>query len=55
VIFAKKLRSTSFEIGVFLRFALRTPNLDGWSGSGIYINWSKRPYVKLIFTGLNKA
>jgi hypothetical protein len=29
VIFAKKLRSTSFEIGVFLRFALRTPNLDG--------------------------
>lgn len=33
--FARKLRSTSLEIGVFLRLALKMPNLDGWSGSGI--------------------
>jgi len=29
VILAKKLRSTSLAIGVFLRLALRTPSLDG--------------------------
>ena len=35
VIWAKKLRSTSLESGVFLRFAFKTPSLDGWSGKGM--------------------
>lgn len=35
VMLAKKLRSTSFEIGVLRRFALRTPKREGWSGKGM--------------------
>jgi hypothetical protein len=35
VIWATKLRSISFEIGVFLKLAFNTPSLEGWSGRGI--------------------
>lgn len=35
VIEAKKLMSTSFAMGVFLKFAFKIPSLDGVSGNGI--------------------
>jgi hypothetical protein len=35
VMLAKKFTSTSFARGVFLRFAFKIPNLEGWSGKGM--------------------
>lgn len=46
VYFARALKSTSFEIGDFLKQDLKIWYRDSSSGRGIYINWSRRPGLR---------